>query len=247
MTKGRWAAALAVLLVPGPATHAAPDPIEPARAGVQPAAYPFGVGETLRYEAKLGVVPAGWATTTVQGTATSRGDQVFVLALRAEGGPRGVGGRWAMTSWVGIEEFTSRRFHRTSTVAGRSESKRFEIVPDSLRYREEGTRSDFVTPRKPLDELALVYHLRTLALAPGRAVVLNGYFRNGYNPVTVSVTGREAVTLGDGSVVTCLALRIAAAGATSELWLTDDARRLPARVRVQLPFGRATLLLAGAP
>jgi hypothetical protein len=238
MTKGRWAAAVAVLLVPGPVARAVPQ---------QVAAYPFAVGETLRYEAKLGVVPAGWATTTVQGTATSRGDDVFVLSLRAEGGPRGFGGRWSMTSWVGVDEFTSRRFHRSSTVAGRSEAKRFEIVPDSLRYREEGSRNDFVTPPRPLDELALVYHLRTLSLAPGRAVALNGYFRNGYNPVTVRAIGREPITLGDGSVVSCLALQVSAAGSTSELWLTDDARRLPARVRVQLPFGRATLTLAAAP
>jgi len=235
MTEVRWAAALAALLVTGPAVAPAPAP------------YPFTVGETLRYDAKLGIVPAGWATTTVQGTARDRGDEVFVLSLRAEGGPRGFGGRWAMTSWVGMREFTSRRFHRSSTVAGRSEAKRFEIVPDSLRYREEGSRNDFVTPPQPLDELALVYRLRMLPLSPGRSITLNGYFRNGYNPVTVSVTGREAVALGDGTVVTCLALRLTAAGSTSELWLTDDVRRLPARARMQLPFGRATLTLAAAP
>ena len=232
----RWMAALAALVV-----------IAPVSPPAAPAAYPFAVGESLRYDAKLGVLPAGWVTTTVQGTARDRGDDVFVLSLRAEGGPRGLGGRWAMTSWVGVDEFTSRRFHRSSTVAGRSEAKRFEIVPDSLRYREEGSRNDFVTPARPLDELALVYHLRTLPLVPGRAVALNGYFRNGYNTVTVRVTGREPITLGDGTVVTCLALRLTAAGSTSEIWLTDDARRLPARARLQLPFGRATLILAAAP
>jgi hypothetical protein len=65
--------------------------------------------------------------------------------------------------------------------------------------------------------------------------------------VRVRVVGRERVQLADGATVSTLALQVTAAGAMSEVWLTDDARRLPAQLRVPLPIGRVTLTLTAAP
>jgi hypothetical protein len=55
------------------------------------------------------------------------------------------------------------------------------------------------------------------------------------------------VQLADGAPVSTLALQVTAAGAMSEVWLTDAARRLPAQLRVPLPIGRVTLTLTAAP
>ena len=63
MVKGMQAAAAAILLAL-PAV---------------PAAYPFEVGETLRYEATLGGIPAGAATMSVARMDRDRGDEVFVF------------------------------------------------------------------------------------------------------------------------------------------------------------------------
>lgn len=208
------------------------------------AQYPFAVGETLRYEASLGMLPAGSATITVRGTATDRGDDVFVFAMTGAGGPRGLRSSYAMTSWTGVDEFTSRRFHRRSTFGGRTTDERYRIVPDSLRYRLEGGADAWVAPREALDELAMLYYLRTLPLKPGDSYVLQRYFRNGYNPVRVDVTGREMIELGSGRTVRCIALRIAAAGITTELWITDDASRRPAQLMLPLPVGRVRLVLS---
>jgi len=204
---------------------------------------PFTVGETLEYDARLGMVPAGSAVTRVLRTDVVRGRPVFVFTMTGRGGPPGLGSAWAMTSWTGREPFTSRRFDRRVTLAGRTEDHQFEIVPDSLRYRELGGGRDWITPPAPLDELAFLYYLRTLALRPGESRALRGYFRNGYNPVTVTATGREPVTLGNGTVVPCVALTVTAAGTTSRVWLTDDLRRLPARLDLPLSFGRVRLTL----
>lgn len=210
---------------------------------------PFTVGETLEYDARIGLVPAGSATTSVVRMAAVRGQPVYVFSMHGAGGPPGLRSSYAMTSWTGVEPFVSRRFDRSVTLAGRTEQHEYEIVPDSLRYRETGAGAeprDWVAPATPLDELAFLYYLRTLPLAPGDARVLRGYFRNGYNPVTVTVTGRENVTLGNGRAVACLALRITAAGTVSRVWLTDDPRRLPAQLELPLTIGRARLVLRGS-
>ena len=207
------------------------------------ASWPFAVGETLEYDARIGMLSAGTASIRVAREDAVRGRPVFVFTMSGAGGPPGLRTAYAMTSWTGLDPFTSRRFDRRVTLAGRTEEHRFEIVPDSLRYRETGSGRDWVAPAAPLDELALIYYLRILPLQPGDVRALRGYFRNGYNPVMLTVTGREMVTLGNGTSVPCLALRLTSAGTTSRVWLTDDARRLPARLDLPLSYGRVTLLL----
>jgi hypothetical protein len=208
------------------------------------APYPFAVGETLRYQARYGSFPVGEATMAVSALARERGAETFVLRLAGDGGPPGPGGHYELTSWVGTARFSSRRFHRS--LPGKPE-ERYQIVPDSLRYRLEGTRQAFVTPADPLDELAFLYYLRTIPLEPGRTYGLRRYFKSGFNPVTVRVSGRETVQLGDGRQVTCLALTAEFARTTAAVWLTDDARRLPVQVRIPLKMGAVTLLLTGLP
>ncbi len=210
-----------------------------------PADWPFAVGETLHFEAKLGYIPAGTADIQVARTAAVRGQQTVVFTLNADGGPPGLRSSWKLTSWVESSKFTSLQFHRHMDLAGRVTDEQWLILPDSLRYRLAGSDQAFVAPSHPMDELALLYYIRTLALGTGDSRALHGYFRNGFNPVRVSVIGRETVEVGSGASYPCLHLRVSAAGQSSDLWLTDDAKRIPARVTVPLPIGRATLTWDG--
>jgi len=210
-----------------------------------PAEWPFAVGESLHYEAKLGYIPAGTADIQVARNAAVRGKRAVVFTLNASGGPPGLRSSWALTSWVESSQFASLQFHRHMDLAGKVTDEQFQIVPDSSRYRLEGSGQDYVAPAHPMDELALLYYLRTLALTTGDSRALNGYFRIGFNPIRVSVIGRETVEVGSGASYPCLHLRVTAAGRSSDLWLTDDARRIPARVTVALPIGRATLTWDG--
>jgi hypothetical protein len=72
------------------------------------------------------------------------------------------------------------------------------------------------------------------------------YFKTGYNPIQVSVTGRESIAMPGGTSTPCLALRVTARGTTMRLWLTDDKRRLPAQLEIPLPFGSVTLTLTSS-
>ncbi|HET8625096.1 MAG TPA: DUF3108 domain-containing protein [Gemmatimonadales bacterium] len=223
---------------------AAAGALLPARPPAPPA-YPFKVGETLRYTASLGYFPIGEASLSVTGTARERGAETFVFAATGEGGPPGLGVSYQMTSWVGTEKFTSRRFYRRITQAGRTTDQRFIIIPDSGRVRQEGRPEVWGTAAEPLDELAFLYFLRTVPLQVGRSYAWSRYFHTGYNPVRVTVVGRETLNLPNGVQVPCLALNLTARDASTQVWLSDDARRLPVQLRGKLGFGEVTLRLTG--
>jgi hypothetical protein len=210
------------------------------------APYPFAVGETLRYDAKLGYFPVGEATLSVTRKARERGSESFVFTMAGQGGPPGWRVRYDMTSWVGTGRFNSLRFHRRLEQGGKIEEHGYIILPDSARYREEGVPGDWVAPADPLDELAFLYYLRTAPLEVGRTYSLARYFKAGYNPIEVRVTGREPVPMPGGNSTQCLAVSVTTRGTTMRLWLTDDARRVPAQLEIPLPFGSVTLTLVSS-
>lgn len=210
------------------------------------APYPFAVGETLRYEAKLGYFPVGTAVATVSRMDRERGTPAFVFDLTGEGGPPGIRVRYELTSWARSTRFASLRFHRKMVQGNSVQEQRYQILPDSSRYREEGLAQDWVAPRDALDELAFLYYLRTIPLEVGRSYTFSRYFQTGYNPVQVRVTGRQTLTLYDGSSVPCLGIQVSARGKTLAMRLTDDARRLPVELDLPLPYGSVTLVLSGA-
>jgi hypothetical protein len=209
------------------------------------APFPFAVGETLQYEATLGYFPIGTATATVARTTRERGTDALVLTAMGEGGPPGFRARYELTSWVRSSRLASLRFHRRLTQGSKVDEERFQIVPDSGRYRQEGVPQDWAAPRDALDELAYLYYLRTIPLEVGKSFTLTRYFKAGYNPVQVRVTGREPVALFDGRSVPCFALELTTRGATIGVRLTDDARRLPVQLTLPLPYGTVGLVLSG--
>jgi Protein of unknown function (DUF3108) len=209
--------------------------------------HPFAVGETLRYDAKLGYFPVGTATVSVSRRVPERGVDAYVFTMAGQGGPPGWRVRYDLTSWVDSRRFNSLRFHRQLMQAGKAEKHEYIIVPDSSRYREIGVPGEWVAPSEPLDELAFLYFLRTAPLQLGRSYTYSRYFRTGYNPIEVVVAAaREPVAMPDGKSVASIPVEVTSRGMTMKVWLTDDARRLPAQLELPMPFGVVSLVLAGS-
>jgi hypothetical protein len=208
--------------------------------------YPFAVGERLEYDARVGMVPVGSATISVNRMTQERGREAFVFAASGEARPMGFRFAAELTSTVGVQAFTSLRFHRKLIQGSSVNDVQFQIVPDSSRYRQVGDPRDWAAPPDPLDELAFLYYLRTARLKPGASYNISRYFQTGYNPVQVRVTGRETRALPDGKSVPVLVLEVTSRGNLVTLALTDDARRLPVEIDLPLPFGRVTLALSKA-
>ncbi|MEP6572034.1 MAG: DUF3108 domain-containing protein [Gemmatimonadota bacterium] len=217
---------------------------------VAPPAYPFSVGESFAYSAKLGVLNLGSASMAVTGIDTVRGAEVFRFRFGLEGGTIFFKINSVMESWTGTSDFISRRFHQDSDENGRVYKRYYEIYPDSGIFRQENKPGSHETPSDALDDAAFFYFIRTTALEVGKSYDYPRYFRKELNPVRVSVLKEESLELPGGQKVNCLVVQpvvgdqgIFAPRADARLWLTNDARRIPVQIRSKLPFGTITLRL----
>jgi hypothetical protein len=210
------------------------------------APYPFIVGETLQYDASLGMIPIGTARMSVSPMTRERGREAFVFEAAGEGRPMGLRVGAELTSYVGSQGFNSLRFHRRFFQGNRVEESQYQIIPDSSRYREVGNPQDWQAPRNPLDELAFLYYLRTVPLKVGATYEFPRYFKTGYNPIQVHVAGREVRALPAGGTAPVLLLEVTSRSLRMSVAMTDDARRLPVEMELPLPFGRITLELTSA-
>ena len=232
------ALALALLLLQG-----GPTP-------VRPPAYPFRVGETLSYSAKLGMLTLGSGSLQVAAIDTVRGAESFRFRFRLTGKNMFYSLDDVLESWVGTADFNSRRFVQDFVENDKRKQRTYDIYPDSGFYREVGRDTVLAAPADPLDDAAFFYFIRVTPLEVGKTYDFDRYFRKDKNPVRVQVLKREKMDLPDGTTAECLVLHpiIETKGLFSKrsdtrIWLTDDARRLPVQIRTKFPFGTVTLRL----
>lgn len=223
------------------------------QAGEKPPAapYPWAVGETLTYSAKLGLLSLGSGTLQVAGIDTVRGAESFRFRFQLTGKTVFYSLDDVLESYTGTADLLSRRFVQDFVENGKTTHRRFEIYPDSGYYREYGKDTVVrAAPGEPLDDAAFFYFVRVTPLEVGKTYKYDRYFRKEKNPVTIKVEKREKMELPDGREVDCLVLHpvIDTKGMFSKrsetrLWLTDDGRRLPVQIRSKFPFGTITLRL----
>jgi hypothetical protein len=212
--------------------------------------YPFEVGETLSYSAKLGMLTLGSGTLQVAGIESVRGVETFRLRFRLQGKTVFYSLDDVLESYVATEGFESHRFVQDFVENNKPKKRSFEIFPDSGFYRENGRDTTFASPDDPLDDAAFFYFIRITPLEVGKKYVYDRYFRKEKNPVTIEVVKREKMELPDGSKVQCLVLHpvidtkgLFSKRSDTRIWLTDDERRLPVQIRSKFPFGTITLRL----
>ena len=213
--------------------------------------YPWAVGETLTYSAKLGMLSLGSGTLQVAGIDTVRGAESFRFRFRLTGKTVFYSLDDVLESYTGTADLVSRRFVQDFVENNKTTHRLFEIYPDSGFYREHGKdTTERAAPAEPLDDAAFFYFVRVTPLELGKTYRYDRYFRKEQNPVTIKVEKREKMELPDGREVNCLVLHpvIDTKGMFSKrsdtrLWLTDDERRLPVQIRSKFPFGTITLRL----
>lgn len=226
----------------------------PAPAAPMPAPdYPFAVGETLTYSAKLGMLTLGSGTLEVAAMDTVRGQETFRFRFRLRGKTVFYSLDDVLESWVGTREFNSLRFVQDFLENEKPKHRKFEIYPDSGFYHDSGYDSTFAAPEDPLDDAAFFYFVRITPLKVGEKYVYDRYFKKNKNPVTIEVVKREKMELPDGREVQCLVLHpvidtkgLFSKRSDTRIWLTDDALRIPVQIRSKFPFGTITLRLKDA-
>lgn len=205
--------------------------------------------ETLIYEAKFGFITLGSGMMHTAGIDTIRGTPALHVVFVLKGGGFIYSLHDRMDSWIGLEDFASRRFVQDFHEQGNTRLTVWDIYPDSGYYVQAGVDSILPTSAKPLDDYAFFYFTRTLDLQPGDTLEFNNYFRPDRNPVVLEVMGRDTLDLPSGtfpSIVVHPVIKgrgILAEGKEARMWISDDERRLMIQLKVKFSFATITLRL----
>jgi hypothetical protein len=209
----------------------------------------FVVGEHLRYAVKIGMLRVGTATMSVVDMETVRGVESYHFVFTLEGGVLGYRVHDRVEAWTGRDDLVTRRSYKKIEEGDFRAEELLEIFPDSGHYIVNGGERK-PSPPDPLDETSFFYYMRSVPLEVGQTYVYHRYYKAEDNPLTIAVTKRERVKLPDGSKVESLRLEpvmgdheLLARRVRAQVWLTDDQRRLPARIRLKTPYGTLTLQL----
>ncbi len=215
-----------------------------------PIANRFHVGETMNYEGKFGFLRLGRASMQVVGHDTIRGVPTthfrFILRANALGLVRMHN---QFDSWVGQEDFFSRRFTQKFNEFGKSRETAYEIFPDSGFYTSLEVDTALAVSPEPMDDTAFFYFVRSLDLEPGSRQEFNNYFRPDRNPVVIEVIERDTIDVPAGRFSTIVVHPIIKGGgifkesANARMWITDDDRRLIVQMKTKFSFGTVTLRL----
>jgi hypothetical protein len=209
----------------------------------------FKIGETLVYEAKFGFLTLGSGMMHVAGIDTVRGVPSLHVIFVLKGGGFMYPMHDRMDSWIGIDDFVSRRFVQDFHEGSSHRYTAWDIYPDSGYYREEGADSTIATSPDPLDDYAFFYFARTLDYEVGQTYEFDRYFRPDRNPVVLDVLEKDTLDLPAGrfpSVVVHPVIQgrgILAEGKEARMWISDDESRLMIQLKVKFSFATITLRL----
>jgi len=251
--------------VPGPpATPAAGAPLRavpPARrSGRIEAAVPFGVGEVLDYDVSWSsFVTAGTATLVVAGKNPSAGSLAYTIM--AEGQSTALVSlfypvHYKADTLLDAYDLVPRR----GSIAGEEKGVKktrtvlFDQPAHKARFELRTTTtstSDFKVPPGAQDALSAFYWLRSYPLRAGGRFLVPIVFNGTVVPVQVTVSAREQVRSRVGTMfawrLTPVVLNEDELSARKmSLWISDDGRRLPLRMQVELPLGSFDFTLTAA-
>lgn len=228
----------------------------PADSSAELPAVPFGIGERLQYRVKFGPLEVGQADMRLMGVDTIAGHPTYHLRFQIEGGIPFYKLNDQQESWLDVFRLASRRFRQDQHEGDYERHQQYEFdLADGVYRRDDGATDSI--PANPLDDASFVYFVRTVPLEVGRTYEWNRYFRFDRNPVILKVLRRDTVEVPAGTFPTIVVRPIIKAGGIyseggeAEIYLSDDARRIPVMVKSRLKVGSLSLSLvdyrAGTP
>lgn len=217
------------------------DPVEPI---VIPGAarVPFGVGENLEYQVKLGVFDVGDGFMRVESLDTIRGYPTYHVSMGIEGGLLFAKVKDRFDSWLDVRRLVSRRFKQDQKEVNYERKRTFEFYPEEWRWERADNDDEGELPTsQPLDDISFVYFVRSLPLEVGREYTFRRYFQEDGNPVVIRVERRDTVEVPAGTFPTIVVRPIIQTdglfgqGGEAELHFTDDERKLLVYMRSRIP------------
>lgn len=209
---------------------------------------PFGMGERLEYDVSFGHLHVGSGEMRLVRRDTVRGRLTWSAQLAISGGFSMLSVHDTSASWFDSVTFNTYRFVEGLHEPRYHANRDTQIYPDRQVFQRRG-KTELPSVSDPMDDVSLVYFVRTLALEPGQCYVLRRYYMPEGNPVVLHVTRRERVRVPAGTFNAIVVHpEITTGGIFSqngraELWLAEDSTRAVLQLKSQLPFGSINLYL----
>lgn len=209
-----------------------------------PAAVPFGPGEVLEYDVRLGALGRrGRGHMEVVGLEPVRGYTTYHVTMSIEGGLLFAKVKDHYQSWFDVTNLVTRRFIQDVDEINYERYRHWELYPEERRFEraDNGVEGDLPTDL-PLDDVSFLYFVRTLPLNVGDEYSFDRYFREGGNPVIIRVLRVDTVTVPAGTFETIVVRPIIqtkglfSQGGEAELHFTNDERRLMVYMRSKVPL-----------
>jgi hypothetical protein len=208
-----------------------------------PMKVPFGPGEDLVYQVKLGIFSVGEGHMEVIGLDSVRGALTYRASLRIEGGVPLFRLRDDFQSWFGVTDLVSRRFIKDQREGGYTAFRHFEFFPEEKRYeRADKDDAGEIPTDEPLDDVSFIYFVRTLPLEVGQEYSFDRYFTASGNPVVIRVLRIETIEVPAGRFETIVVRPIIqtkglfSQGGEALLYFTNDERRLLVHMKSKVPL-----------
>lgn len=230
---------------------------------------PFAAGEVLTYEAKISRIISGISVAELSLTVAGLPESDDFL-IRADAKSKGTllslfrySFSQRLESTVGADDFRVLRTVKRDVQKERVRDSKadFDYKRRRVTYTETDPKEPMLPPRRIASELSgaandlvsAIYRLRLLPLTVGSTFTLKISDSGLVYDVPVRVTARERQKTVLGNLM-CFRLEPDIFGPASLidnkgsmiLWITDDARRIPVRSRVNAPIGRIEIRLKSA-
>ena len=209
---------------------------------------PFAMGERLQYDVSFGHLHVGSGEMRLVGRDSVRGRATWSGQFAISGGFAMLSVHDTSASWFDSVTFNTFRFVENLHEPRYHANRDTQIYPDREVFQRRG-KTEEPSVSDPMDDVSLVYFVRTLALEPGQCYVLRRYYMPEGNPLVLHVMRRERVSVPAGTFNAIVVHpEITTGGIFSqngraELWLAEDSTRAVVQLKSQLPFGSINLYL----
>ncbi len=244
------AAAVMATAAGSPAAVGTPPPPRTAAAPRQ-TEVPWSVGERLEYRVKFGIFNVGRATMAVLGIDTIRGEPCYHVLFTVRGHALMYSLRDSLQSWFGVNDLVSRRFNQDADENGKQRVRHHEILAEQGIWVKNDVDTG-ATVSDPLDDASFFYYARTLPLEADSTYTVPRYFVAEKNPVTIRVLGRQSIGVPAGDFDAVVVRPVFRSGGMfsdrgqAAIWFSDDAARVPLRIRASTGIGTLDISLTSA-
>ena len=223
------------------------------------AAWRFPVGERMEYSVTWGGARIAQSVLTVEAIDSINGTAAYRASLETTGGPPFYRIRDRLTSWIQPDPMASLRFDQKLRQGGYRRDRRNLMDHEAGTYTRYDARDgvyvphdkehDVPIPAGVQDDVSIFYFVRLSPLKIGERYEYDLYYKKKGNPVIIEVLRREEIRVPAGTFKTIVVRPIIrtsgmfSEGGQAEIYVTDDERRIPVRVKTRMSIGSANLYL----